>query len=416
MRNETAIRTKWDQHDNETRLDERIEEIEKWKEILEKALDDTNKEIDQLSKAKLDCERALEAKNLPMDVVTQCLATRDGRQQIDLVDDEVERQLKKEKELVEKEKQILQQKCAEAFEQMCVLQEARQQILADLQDKNIALQIDVDQRVLTEQSPCISYKPDPLRVCKGSVSVQNWEDFSRYNKERADQECRRSESLRDAIRLAINQTANDLNSQHNATDFALRKRIHEFQRAKDELEWQKKQTEDEIARLLEDIAGLEKSIREKIPPGKLSQTRRINRCDRPNVELARDHVQYGLADEIKQIEASEKALFEKLAQARHELDGLEKQLHRINEQLSLKNHSLMLDQRCADIRQQLRIVDMATGAPNPATVLATSVGTGTPLITDVGLATGTDTDRNIVLTNGVQFPSGREQFATKLIA
>lgn len=88
-----------------------------------------------------------------------------------------------------------------------------------------------------------------------SVAVQNWEDFSRYNKERADQECRRSESLRDAIRLAINQTANDLNAQHNATDFALRKRIHEFERARDELEWQKKQTEEEIARLLEDIAG-----------------------------------------------------------------------------------------------------------------------------------------------------------------
>lgn len=66
-----------------------------------------------------------------------------------------------------KVKQILQQKCAEAFEQISVLQEARQQILADLQDKNIALGIDIDQHALAEQSPCISYKPDPLRICKG---------------------------------------------------------------------------------------------------------------------------------------------------------------------------------------------------------------------------------------------------------
>lgn len=94
-----------------------------------------------------------------------------------------------------------------------------------------------------------------MPLCR-SVTPQNWEDFSRYNKERADQECRRSESLRDTIRLAINQTANDLNAQHNATDFAFRKRIHEFVRSKDELEWQKKQTEEEIARLLEDIAGV----------------------------------------------------------------------------------------------------------------------------------------------------------------
>ena len=50
---------------------------------------------------------------------------------------------------------------------MCVLMEARQQLLADLQDKNIALQIDVDQRNLSEASPSISYKPDSMRVPKG---------------------------------------------------------------------------------------------------------------------------------------------------------------------------------------------------------------------------------------------------------
>lgn len=47
----------------------------------------------------------------------------------------------------------------------------------------------------------------------------------------------------------------------------------------------------------------------------------------------------------------------------HELDGLENQLHRINEQLALKNHSLMLDNRCADVRKRLDVVDHATGKP-----------------------------------------------------
>ena len=64
-------------------------------------------------------------------------------------------------------KKQLQQKIDESFEQLCLLQEARQQILADLQDKNIALGIDVDQYNLTEESPGISFKPDPLRVPKG---------------------------------------------------------------------------------------------------------------------------------------------------------------------------------------------------------------------------------------------------------
>lgn len=162
---------------------------------------------------------------------------------------------------------------------------------------------------------CHKYHTNAL--CYRSVTPQNWEDFSRYNKERTDQEVRASERLRDGIRQAIAQTTNDLNAQRNAANFALRKRIHEFERARDELEWQKAQTEAEIARCLGDIAGLEASIRAKITPAKLAQTRLENRTTRPNVELCRDHVQYGLSDEVKQIDASEKALQEKLAQARY---------------------------------------------------------------------------------------------------
>ena len=66
-------------------------------------------------------------------------------------------------------KRQLQNQIDASFEQLCKLQEARQQILADLQDKNIALDIDIDQYNLTEESPGISYKPDPTRVPKGYV-------------------------------------------------------------------------------------------------------------------------------------------------------------------------------------------------------------------------------------------------------
>ena len=50
---------------------------------------------------------------------------------------------------------------------------------------------------------------------------------------------RSSQRLREAIHSTINQTDNDLEAQRQATEFALRKRIHEMERAKDEDEWQK---------------------------------------------------------------------------------------------------------------------------------------------------------------------------------
>jgi tektin-2 len=49
---------------------------------------------------------------------------------------------------------------------------------------------------------------------------------------------------------------------------------------------------------------------------KLAHTRLENRTYRPGMELVRDEVQYGLVDEVKQIEASQKILHEKLKQAK----------------------------------------------------------------------------------------------------
>lgn len=182
--------------------------------------------------------------------------------------------------------------------------------------------------------------------CNRSTTPQQWEDFSRYNKERAEAEMKASTCLREAIHHTLQQCDNDLEAQRIATEYAYRKRIHEFERAKGELEWQKKnvsesnqvqynqfqwskenlndefskmllQTEEEIAELENDIRGIEEKIRAKIAPMKLAQTRLENRTYRPNVELCRDAPQYGLTDEVKQLEATKRALEEKLKQAKY---------------------------------------------------------------------------------------------------
>ena len=75
------------------------------------------------------------------------------------------------------------------------------------------------------------------------------------------------------------------------------------------------QTEEEIADLEEEIRRLNDAIAAKTNPLKLAQTRLENRTYRPNVELCRDNVQYGLVDEVKQLEASKASLEEKLKQA-----------------------------------------------------------------------------------------------------
>ncbi len=61
----------------------------------------------------------------------------------------------------------LQHKVDEAFDQLLLLQEARQQVLKDLQDKNDTIEIDEEQYKLTKECPGVSFKVNPTRVPKG---------------------------------------------------------------------------------------------------------------------------------------------------------------------------------------------------------------------------------------------------------
>ncbi|XP_066440892.1 tektin-2-like [Eleutherodactylus coqui] len=186
-----------------------------------------------------------------------------------------------------------------------------------------------------------------------STTPQEWEQFSRYNKDRAEAELRASAQLREAIALTIAQTNNELEAQRVAVEFAFRKRIHAFEKAHNELKWQEKNTKDEIEELEEDIRRLEGDLRDKSGPLKLAHTRLETRTYRPNIDHCRDAVQYGLTDEVHQLEGTIAALKQKLAQAQDALDALYKHLARIEADIKCKENSLSLDKKCVDSRRKL---------------------------------------------------------------
>lgn len=240
LRNETDNHTRWTQHDSNTKLEKRIDDINEWKESLERCLGDTDKEIKALQDQKSILEVALEEKQVPLDVAIECLMLRENREGIDLVRDKVEQQLHKEVEVIEGIKALLQQKIAESFEQLCLLEEARHQLHCDLTDKNHALEIDGKCHSLSNESEGIGFQINPTRTVKGSVTPETWNAFSQYNKHRGEAEMKASRCLREAIFATLEKTKNDLNAQHRSTDFEYRKRIQETKQAKDELEWQRK--------------------------------------------------------------------------------------------------------------------------------------------------------------------------------
>ncbi|XP_070259341.1 tektin-2 [Myotis yumanensis] len=355
LRNETNNQTIWDEHDNRTRLEERVDTVNRWKEMLDKCLTDLDAEIDALTQMKESAEKNLQAKNLPLDVAIQCLTLRDSRRDVDVVRDPVEEELHKEVEVIDATKKALQQKISQTFEKLCLLQEIRQQLNSDHRGKMETLDIDRGCLSLNLKSPNISLKINPARVPDGSSSLQEWDEFSRFNKNRAEAEMKEATDLREAIALTIAETNNELEAQRVATEFAFRKRLREMEKLYSELKWQEKNTLQEIADLQEDIRHLEEDLRRKILNLKLCHTRLESRTYRPNVELCRDQAQYGLTDEVHQLEATIAALKQKLAQAQDALDALYKHLARLQADIACKANSMLLDTKCMDTRRKLTV-------------------------------------------------------------
>ncbi|KAK7124517.1 hypothetical protein R3I94_018779 [Phoxinus phoxinus] len=374
LRNETTNKTNWEEYDSSRRLSDRINDVAHWKENLKACAQEVDAEMDALTLSKEETERALAATVLPLEVTAECLTLREGRRGKELVSDPVEAELKKEVEVIDGAQRSLQQCIDQAFEQLCRLQEARQQLTIDLQDKIEALDVDMSCLSLTIRSPEISLKPNPTRVPPGSTTPQQWEQFSQYNITRAKEEMQASVQIRENNSITRAQVQNELEAQRMAVEFALRKRTHHQEQAHHEMQWQLKTTQNEIAELEKDISGLEEDMHAKMAPLKLVHTRLENRIKRPGMDLCRDEVQFGLVDETKQLEAAILALKQKLAQAQHSLQALKQHEAQMIEDLSRKQDALSLEQRSSQTRQHLTLGVQSEGLRSAVVPLTNSSG------------------------------------------
>jgi len=288
-----------------------------------------------------------------LDVAIENLTALDGRVQVDNVRDDVFDELNNEVQVIQGSKKNLEAKVQQAFEQLCLLKEARQNLNKDLEDKTVTHGIGTHNAGLTPAAPGISFKPDATRIPKGAVSKAESEQLSAYNKQRGEAELAASQKLRESIQGSLMQANNDIEAQKTSTEYAFRRRLHETARAKDELMWQQGQTMREIKDMEKQIHDLEMAVREKKNILKVAQTRLENRTDHPNVELCVDEIYYGLVNEVKSLESSVNKLQSKLTDSKHQLNCLQTQLAVTNSDLTTKHNALMILQGAMDSRARL---------------------------------------------------------------
>ncbi|KAG8311469.1 tektin 2 (testicular) [Homalodisca vitripennis] len=206
---------------------------------MNNCLEAVEKEIADLTTEKEITESEIENLNLNFTLANECLSMRDQRGGADLCRDEAETELKHELSTLESLKKMLTDKAQAAWEQMNRLEEVRFQLKQDLQDKDETLEICRNNLGMDKNCANTSFKPDPLRLPKKLISYESWLEHCKYLKLRADNELAAAQKLRETMYVPRERARNDLKAQNDATNFALRKRIYETQRIKNELDWQR---------------------------------------------------------------------------------------------------------------------------------------------------------------------------------
>ncbi|NXI58003.1 TEKT3 protein, partial [Chloroceryle aenea] len=344
--------TKKTQIESTKNLGERVNDIGFWKSELCHELDEMIGETNALTDMKKRLERALAETEAPLQVAQECLLHREKRIDIDLVHDDVEKQLFMEVDVIRSCQERMQQYLDKAKAQLTLNRAAEHEMEKDLANKQAAHRIDNKCHHLRNTSDGISYYRGVERV-DATISVpESWAKFTDNNILRSQSERAASAKLRDSIENLLVLTANEMWRQFNRVNVAFTNRIAETADAKSKIQTHLAKTLQEIFQIEMNIEAIQKAIRDKVPPLKVAQTRLDERTRRPNVELCRDPAQIRLVNEVHEIDETIQSLQQRLRDSEEALQMLVHAKSVLEHDLSVKANTLFLDQeKCMGMRK-----------------------------------------------------------------
>ncbi|XP_009672204.2 tektin-3 isoform X1 [Struthio camelus] len=344
--------TRKTQAESTKNLGERVNDIEFWKSELRHELDEMIGETNALTDMKRRLERALEETEGPLQVAQECLLHREKRMGIDLVHDDVEKQLLTEVDVIRSCQERMQRYLDKAIAQLASSRAAQHELEKDLADKQAAHRIDDKCHHLRNTSDGISYYRGVERV-DATISVpESWAKFTDDNVLRSQSERAASSKLRGDIENLLVLTANEMWNQFNRVNVAFTNRIAETADAKNKIQTHLAKTLQEIFQTEMSIEAIQKAIRDKGPPLKVAHTRLDERTWRPNVELCRDSAQIRLVNEVHEIDDTIQSLQQRLRDAEDTLQMLVHTKSTLEHDLAIKANSLFIDQeKCMGMRK-----------------------------------------------------------------
>ncbi|XP_035997981.1 tektin-3 isoform X2 [Fundulus heteroclitus] len=344
--------TRRTQENTSKNIAERVNDIVFWRSELSHEIDNMVTEIAALSEVKRRLERALAETEGPFQVSQECLYHREKRMSIDLVHDDVEKDLIKEVEVIRSCQERMRRHLDRAVAQLASNRGAQHELEKDMSDKVSAQRIDDRCHYLRNTSDGIGYYRGIDRLDHAVSLPDSWSKFTDDNILRSQSERAASQKLRDEIEILLNTTSNEMWNQFNNVNVAFTNRISETADTKNNLQAHLAKTMQEIFQTEMLIESLKKALREKENPLKVAQTRLEERTRRPNIELCRDNPHHRLVGEVREIEDTIQKLQQRLLEAENTLQTLVKTKVALEHDLSIKANSLFLDQeKCMSMRK-----------------------------------------------------------------
>ncbi|KAJ8945697.1 hypothetical protein NQ318_012416 [Aromia moschata] len=347
--------TDTNKRDVDHKIDEKIKDIEFNKTEIDKQRKEVCIELESLNTY---IERIKDALNQlqedALKISRKCLLLRESRVGIDLCCDAIDTELKKELQIVEGARNLLQRTLENATEQVRRLKATIYFMDRDLEDKGNVLKIDKHNLSLQETSFNLSIYHGFAPLDPANITLDEWEQFTRESIERAAREINSARQLRSYVDTLLKQVIEDLWNQYHTVNEAFRKRIEETKEAKMKMEVQHSEIVRQVNEMTRAIGRLSKAISEKEGYMALAHTRLGNRAQRPGVELCKDLVEISLVNEVGELRSNVAMLQHQRAEAEASLRYLLKTQIQLEEDINVKTNTLKIDEvDCMSLRQSM---------------------------------------------------------------
>lgn len=350
----TDQQTRSRQASNTKKLGERVQDISFWKEELNKEMKDMDHEHEALEEHKRVLEKALSDTRNPLAIAEECLMQREKRVGIDLVHDDVEKNLSREVDVIRRCQEKMKRLVEKAFIQLKMNRAAQHACDKDAKDKHHAQTVDDRMQQLRNSAGGLGFHPGVENVDNTLTIPYSWAKYTQDNILRSQKEREASEKLRGDIDALMRACANEMWSQFNGVNNAFNARVQETSDAKNKLQAHLQRVTNEIRDMERAVDLLKKAIYAKELPLKMAQTRLDERTRRIHVELCNDPVMKGLQREVAEIRESVRILKEKLRQAENALVRLLKTRAALEDDISVKENSLQIDSKyCLGMRKNM---------------------------------------------------------------